>query len=101
LGDLLDDGLGQHLWFVMEVVTGQLVTKTAGAISIAGVENASLTLGFAVIGRSWFLLVISFRRQSEGAQSDHERYEKYPLHIVICFERNNQLMSVRLRARFL
>jgi len=85
---------------VVEVVTGQLVTETAGAVSIAGVENAPLALTFFVVGRR-FLLVLRFRRQGEGAQPDHGRYEQYPLHIVICFERNNQLMSVRLRALLL
>jgi len=65
LGDLLDDGFGQHLWFVVEAMTGQLVAETTGAVSIAGVENASLALVFAFIGL-WFLLVLRFHCKSEG-----------------------------------
>jgi len=73
LGDLLDDGLGQHLWFVVEVMTGQLVAETAGAVSIAGVENASLALVFSFIGRRFFL-VLRISRQTKGAQPDHGRH---------------------------
>jgi len=35
---------------VVEVMTGELMAETTGAVSIAGVENTSFALAFTVVG---------------------------------------------------